>query len=102
MRTPAFFFLFSFSMYCFPSLAQEIKDPAQLLRDLEHARGVERAAIYYQLVLANLGNDKAKALDFGEKALAEAREAKNDSMQIEALTILAMACQHHGEDREGL
>lgn len=102
MRTPVFLLLFFLLIFRFPSFAQKIKDPAQLLRDLEHAKGVERSAIYYELTLANLGNDKAKALDYGKKALAEAQAVQHDSMQIEALVILAMAHQHHGEDREGL
>ena len=102
MRTPVFLLLFFLLIFRFPSFAQKIKDPAQLLRDLEHAKGVERSALYYQLVLVHLGNDKAKALDYGRKALAEAQAVQHDSMQIEALAILAMAHQHHGEDREGL
>ena len=102
MRTPVFLLLFFLLIFRFPSYAQKIKDPAQLLRDLEHAKGVERSALYYQLVLVHLGNDKAKALDYGRKALAEAQAVQHDSMQIEALAILAMAHQHHGEDREGL
>ncbi len=73
MRTPVFLLLFFLLIFRFPSFAQKIKDPAQLLRDLEHAKGVERSALYYQLVLVHLGNDKAKALDYGRKALAEAQ-----------------------------
>ena len=102
MRTPVFLLLFFLLIFRFPSFAQKIKDPAQLLRDLEHAKGVERSALYYQLVLVHLGNDKAKAMDYGRKALVEAQAAKSDSMKIEALSVLAMAHQHHGEDREGL
>ena len=102
MKTPIFLLLFFSLVFHLPSVAQEIQDPDQLLRLLEKSRGVERSKIYYQLVLVYLGNDKAKAMDYGRKALVEAQAAKSDSMEIEALSVLAMAHQHHGEDREGL
>ncbi|MBK6949292.1 MAG: tetratricopeptide repeat protein [Haliscomenobacter sp.] len=89
-----FFVVFSFS--------QDIEDPKVLLKQLQQAEEEQRPGILYKLVIAYLGNDKEKSIRYGEQALAEAESIGSDSMQIAALSILAMACQHHGEDREGL